>query len=648
MEYTKEINMNEKIIEILTNAKEQLEYYIPKIISTNKLTEHEDINVINEQYRQALKEITMILDVYKCSTPISALDKLINQTKDNFDIIINNCEEIISNNIEIRDYDDYYYQYKSIFSNLESYFEKLISIRYLCRIGNQNTIIVGKNGSGKSSFASFIKNSFSDNIVVIPAQKYLVCTPLHDLKSLSMNRGTLGEVQYRNYIGDLRESRYVDDVLNNLESIFSKLIITFCNEEVKKGLDYYYTKSTEGAENSLLIQVNNILANIIPGVQVQINSDCRCIDIIKDDNIYNVNAMSDGEKVSLYYILHVILASEDSYIIVDEPETFLNTSVANRLWNSLEEIRQDCKFIYLSHNIDFIMSRKLAKLIWCVEYTYPNNWVLKDVEFQDNLLPKELIISLLGAQKTILFCEGNVGEVSDYSFYSALFSDKVFVYPVGGHREVIQYVRKFNSSLLNGYYNAVGIIDHDFLSEETIDDYLKDKIFTLPFNEIEMALLCDELLESIVSLYADEIGTKEKIVDFKNKAFDLLKSNKDKIVSQNVKYYIEEQITTFRIGDAKDMETITEGFYKWFDEFKEKDLFKFFEDKINSIIDSKDYNEFLKISSLKSQLSKGLANKELDSNYLVKAIQRVSKDADLRKLLIERYFKEFNELISEN
>lgn len=112
----------------------------------------------------------MILDIYNSSTPISALDKLINQTKDNFDIIINNCEENISNNIEIRDYDDYYYQYKSIFNNLESYLEKLISIRYLCRIGNQNTVIVGKNGSGKSSFASFIKNSFSDNIVVIPAQ----------------------------------------------------------------------------------------------------------------------------------------------------------------------------------------------------------------------------------------------------------------------------------------------------------------------------------------------------------------------------------------------------------------------------------------------------------------------------------------------
>lgn len=640
--------MNEKIIELLTNAKVELEYYIPKIINTNNLTGHEDINVINKQYKQALNEITMILDVYNCSTPISALDKLIEQTKENFDIIINNCKDNISNNIEIRDYNDYYYQYKAIFDNLKYYLEKLISIRYLCRIGNLNTVIVGKNGSGKSSFASFFKNSFSDNIVVIPAQKYLVYKPLHNHKSLTMNCEGLSLIQGRDYISDLRKSEDVYNILSSIEDVFSNLITTFCNEEIKKGLNYYYKKSTEGTENSLLTQVNNVLSNIIPGVQVQINSDCRCIDISKANNTYNVNAMSDGEKVTLYYILHVILASKDSYIIVDEPETFLNTSVANRLWNSLEEIRPDCKFIYLSHNINFIMSRKLAKLIWCVEYTYPNKWVLEDVEFQDSLLPKELMISLLGTQKTILFCEGIVDEVSDYSFYSSLFSDKVFVYPVGGHREVIQYVRKFNSSLLNGYYNAVGIIDHDFLSEETIDDYLKDKIFTLPFNEIEMALLCDELLENVVSLYADDSTTKAKIARFKEEAFELLKSNKGKIVSENVKYYIEEQITTYKITNAQNFETIIDGVNGWFNELKEKDLFKLYDDKISSIIEHKDYNEFLKISSLKSALSRGLANKFLDSDYLLKAIQRVSKNADLRELLVEKYFKDFKKLISED
>lgn len=244
--------MNEKIIEILTNAKEQLEFYIPQIINTNNLSDNEDINVINEQYRQALNEISMILDVYNCSTPMAALDKLIEQTKENFDIIINNCEENISNNIAARDYADYYYQYKAIFDNLESYLKKLISIRYLCRVGNINTVIVGKNGSGKSSFASFFKNSFSDNIVVIPAQKYLVYKPLHDHKSLTMNCEGLSLIQGRDYISDLRKSEDVYNILSSIEDVFSNLITTFCNEEIKKGLNYYYKKSTEGTENSLL------------------------------------------------------------------------------------------------------------------------------------------------------------------------------------------------------------------------------------------------------------------------------------------------------------------------------------------------------------------------------------------------------------
>ena len=73
-----------------------------------------------------------------------------------------------------------------------------------------------------------------------------------------------------------------------------------------------------------------------------------------------------------------------------------------------------------------------------------------------------------------------------------------------------------------------------------------------------------------------------------------------------------------------------------------------YDDKISSIIEHKDYNEFLKISSLKSALSRGLANKFLDSDYLLKAIQRVSKNADLRDLLVEKYFKDLKKLISED
>ena len=642
--------MSREVIKLLSNNKESFEEYIPTILATPNLGKYVDVHIYKEKYEQILKELSLILDIYNTSNPIVALENLIDKANDSFKSIIQQSEYNISNRIEITDYDTYYHEYLSILHNIATYLDQIVSIRYLCRIGKQNTVIVGKNGSGKSSFASFFKNSFNNNIVVIPAQKYLVYKNLNDNQSLSMTREELYEVQYKNYISGLKSNDFLelDQFLYNAEKIFTNLIITLCNEELNLGLQALYSENPIGLENSLVVRINKILDYILPQITIKINSFTRSLEIIRDNQSYTVNAMSDGEKVALYYILHVILASKDSYIIVDEPETFLNPSIANRLWNILEVERSDCKFLYLTHNIDFIMSRKAAKLLWCFKYLYPYEWELLDINIDECQLPKEVIITLLGSQKTILFCEGTYDEVSDYSFYSSLFGDKVFVYPVGGHKEVIQYVRKFNSSLLNGYYNAVGIIDHDFLSEETIDDYLKDKIFTLPFNEIEMALLCDELLENVVSLYADESTTKVKIARFKEEAFELLKSNKGKIVSENVKYYIEEQITTYKITNAQNFETIIDGVNGWFNELKEKDLFKLYDDKISSIIEHKDYNEFLKISSLKSALSRGLANKFLDSDYLLKAIQRVSKNADLRELLVEKYFKDFKKLISED
>lgn len=637
------------VVQLLSNNRENFKTYIPTILATPNLEIYVDIHIYKNKYEQILKELSQIIDIYNISNPIAALENLINKANDSLKIIIQQSEYNISNRVEIIDYDTYYHEYLSILNYLDIYLDQIISIRYLCRIGDQNTVIVGKNGSGKSSFASFFKNSFNDNIVVIPAQKYLVYRNLNDNQSLSMSRDELYEVQYKNYISGLKSNDFneVNQFLYDAERIFTNLIITLCNEELACGLNALYSENPIGLENSLVFRINKILDYILPQIKIKINSFTRSLEIIRDNQSYTVNAMSDGEKVALYYILHVILASKESYIIVDEPETFLNPSIANRLWNILEVERADCKFLYLTHNIDFIMSRKAAKLIWCVKYLYPYEWELVDINIDEYQLPKEVIITLLGSQKTILFCEGKCAEVSDYSFYSSLFGDKAFVYPVGGHKEVIQYVRKFNSSLLNGYYNAVGIIDHDFLFEDTIEEYFKDKIFTLPFNEIEMALLCDELLENVVSLYADENTTKAKIANFKEEAFALLKLNKDKIVAENVKYYIEQQITTYKITDAQDFETITDEFYKWFNKLKEKDLFKIYDDKINYIINNKDYNELLKISSLKSQLSKALANKKLESNYLVKAIQRVYKDSDLRENLVEKYFLSFKELIDE-
>ena len=56
---------------------------------------------------------------------------------------------------------------------LKEIVEEFKRLEYLKILGKENTVIVGGNGSGKSSLVSFLKDSDSENIIVIPAQKIM-------------------------------------------------------------------------------------------------------------------------------------------------------------------------------------------------------------------------------------------------------------------------------------------------------------------------------------------------------------------------------------------------------------------------------------------------------------------------------------------
>ena len=56
---------------------------------------------------------------------------------------------------------------------LVSFLEEIKRLKYLSIFNDTNTVIVGANGSGKSSLASYLKKSDAAGIIVIPAQKIL-------------------------------------------------------------------------------------------------------------------------------------------------------------------------------------------------------------------------------------------------------------------------------------------------------------------------------------------------------------------------------------------------------------------------------------------------------------------------------------------
>lgn len=120
---------------------------------------------------------------------------------------------------------------------------------------------------------------------------------------------------------------------------------------------------------------------------------------------YDFMSLSDGEKAVFYYIAHVLSAKPTSFIIVDEPENHLHLSIISKLWNTLESVRTDCRFIYLTHNLDFAASRNNVEKLWMKKFEAPANWDLQRLPENDEI-PEMIYMEILGSRKQILFCEG--------------------------------------------------------------------------------------------------------------------------------------------------------------------------------------------------------------------------------------------------
>ena len=355
--------------------------------------------------------------------------------------------------------------------------------------------------------------------------------------------------------------------------------------------------------------------------------------------------MSEGEKVTLFYIMITLFAPRNAYIIVDEPETFLNPSIYNRLWYLLEEYREDCRFVYISHNLEFISSRNAHTIYWCKEYDGYKNWEIKEISGELEDIPKELVIELLGARKNILFCEGS-RESLDYKVYTLLFENQVVVVPVGGHKDVINNTKAYNNSkLFDG--EAYGIIDRDYHSEEILNYYKRDKIYHLEFNEIEMFLLIEEILESVLKgNYLPEKSSK-KIQNFKDKVIEVVKERKNYIINKSIKFYIDEK--NFTIDTKKEdfiftEEKIKEYFSKLLDEVNIDEKIVELNERIDIIVSEKNYAKTLKLSDFK-YLFKNLTKQVFELDYEQVCLTKLQLDKNLREVLRSKYLMELsNEL----
>ena len=537
-------------------------------------------------------------------------------------------------------YDSDIYMYETTFPQILENFKVIKLFSFISKV-DSTTVIIGANGAGKSSLINELRKNSIDEMYVLPAQKLLYFVS---------NIHNRNNIEQENYILDLKKTNIKYDTINlypsNIEENFSNTFTNLITLLVKDVMVVatYKLRGQNDSSLSLWQKLEKIWNKIKPEISFEIDPIKIIVNVEKNHSKYSINGLSDGERCILFYIGNVLLAPENSYIIVDEPETFLNAAVYNELWDLLISERPDCQFIFASHNMDFVQSRTNATYIWCKKFEAPydlNYQVLEETQE----MPLSLLTEVSGTKKPILFCEGTKTSI-DYQIYSKLFSEFCFVKPVQGHKQVIQHTKAYNNLQYLHGNTAYGIIDNDWMDESSIQENKEEGIFVLPFNEVEMILVDEAVVKSCLP-FDDDKEKQRKFENLQQSIIESCKAKKDKIISIALKKRLDEFMESHLIEKSEPNEHDARIFL---DSLSSKfDVDSTF-NKINSIVEeslaSSDFSRILKICNLKKEIIDYRGNTQITPKFKEKALSRIALDSELSILLRTKYFSEFVTLVN--
>lgn len=601
------INIKNKILSVDLRKNEVIEYL--------KTLSEKDNNVA--ECKQLLSLETQIYDEV-FNNQLKIIDEIITLNNNYSDFNIQymtfkfnyfnnlgmNCEKILG--IDSKAY-NFYRTFSREFSLLFNYIRDNTKHKLfdLFKYGNKNYVLFGKNGAGKTTLLKKLSTELlNSNALVIPATRDIKYdeNPWFHQSEINLNNAITSVDQGKSlfFLGKCIVNKEMEELR---AGIVPKMTIT------QKIIDIF---SNLGLDRELLIESNGTF-------------------FLYDANInkYSISNASDGERSVIYIISATLLAPENAYIFIDEPENHLNGALMRKLFSILENSRPDIKFIFATHNIPFIECQKNVELVYLEKNEKANDWSFKKYgEYVE--LPLDIILNVEGTNDDVIFCEGEDKNSFDCKLYEVLFP-KYQIIPSNGCENVINKTRIFNSFSRELRKNGYGIVDNDFNFDEHYCQKLKDsKITILSVNEVENLFLledclikmkdfigCDKSIEEIenyiISIIVKKIPTIKK--DYATKLYrNIQKKNKIDDITN-----IQQCIETINNDNTNNFLT----------------LYKEFEEKLNNAITNQDYNCLMQIvpgKVLINEVAKyfGLLTGDI---YKTNIIRLICKDNDIKESL---------------
>ena len=518
----------------------------------------------------------------------SSYDKMLMNSFDFLSPMMDTIRHNIRNNTieNIENLDKFFLS--QIAANIDSYhFYKSLGF------AQENTVVVGANGCGKTTLANTLQKSLNvKDGIVIPAQKLLIIPTFSSTPNYAATAETYNQYQ-RTILDDKQtfNASKEDDIpwtaTRQYGAEFRNVLATLYSERMARRNKF--CDAFERGERPSEQQLHSVLDRTIKIWNFLIeHRTLQCDDsnnlILKGDRVneaYPAFQMSDGERIILYLVGRVLLAPEKALIIIDEPEMYLHKTIVDKLWNKLEIERQDCTFLYLTHDLQFAASRNGRKA-WIRSFEYPSRWTIDNID--ENEIPEELLLKLLGSRKKILFCEGKRNSL-DSKIFELLFENYTIT-PVETCKDVMNFTRAFNK-IPNTVAKAYGIIDRDFRSEDQLEILQQQNVFSYDVAEIENLFLLPDIIIGFANYKKEQCDIEE----IEKRILSKFEQDKQAQISQYVSSAINTYFKSSHISVGNKKEEVEQNFQKFISEVDINKLFNGRESYINDVIANKKYEK---------------------------------------------------------
>lgn len=505
---------------------------------------------------------------------------------------------------------------------------------------DRDIVIIGANGAGKTRFARRLADDLGERAFRLSALSGLFrregsATPLP---------GSIDAI-YEAMAGYGSQSAGTGEPLRRDSSELERLLAMLMHDELIS-LVSYKVRRTEDPEAELgptpLDRVISVWQEIFPDNRILTESGRLLFTRGVDPAAYSAVRLSTGERAVIYYISALIYAPAGAVVMVDNPDMFLHPSILQTVWNRLEELRPDCRFIYTTHDLEFAGSRADAATVWVRDCDVSAlTWDYNILPARQGL-PDEVYLAIIGSRKPIVFIEGDSERSIDAKLYPLVFKDYT-IKSMGSCNKVIEATRAFNDLAAFHHLDSHGIVDRDRRDATEVSYLRRKKIFVPDVAEIENILMLEEVVRTVAAAQGrDEDHVFGRV---RRTIISLFKASVTSQALQHTRHRVK-RLMEYRIdGRFTDISMLERHLQEITAELNPRRLYDRYVSEFNGYVARGDYESILRVFNQKSMVPSsnvaelcGLRNKDEYVGAILKILRSDTQAADRMRSAILRCF----------